>query len=153
MSIETNYTYASSPNSANRRIRAEIADSVHFHATHPEHIGDRLDYLEREWDIERTLLVNASSLILGGLALGTFVHRRFYALPAFVAGFLLQHGLQGWCPPLPIFRLLGVRTKEEILKERNALRALRGELDKAHAGDGEAPSKRAERILAALEEE
>jgi hypothetical protein len=153
MSIDTNYTHASSPESANSKIRARIADSVRLHAAHPERIEARLDYLEREWDIERTLIVNASSLVLGGLALGTWVNRRFYALPAVVAGFLLQHGLQGWCPPLPLFRKLGVRTKEEILQERNALRALRGELDAAHAGADESPARRAERILSALEEE
>jgi hypothetical protein len=153
MSIETNYTYAASPESADRQIRERIDASVLFHAHNPQLIDVRLEELAQAWDIERTLIVNASTLILSGLALGTWVDRRYYALPAVVAGFLLQHGLQGWCPPLPIFRLLGVRTSEEILRERNALRALRGELDEAHAGDGEAPARRAERILAALEEE
>jgi hypothetical protein len=65
--------------------------------------------------------------VLTGLALGKTVHRGWYALPAAVAAFLLQHALQGWCPPLPIFRRRGVRTAEEIQHERTALKALRGD--------------------------
>lgn len=34
---------------------------------------------------------------------------------------LLQHGLQGWCPPLPVLRRLGVRTRGEIDREKYAL--------------------------------
>jgi hypothetical protein len=80
------------------------------------------------------------------------VDRRWLALPGVVGTFLLQHGLQGWCPPLPLFRLLGVRTKEEIKEERYALRALQGELEGlAEAAEG-APPERARRVLAALGE-
>ncbi len=39
--------------------------------------------------------------------------------------FLLQHALQGWCPPVPFFRERGVRTAAEIGRERYALKALR----------------------------
>jgi len=42
-----------------------------------------------------------------------------------VAAFLLQHAVQGWCPPLPVFRRLGVRTADEINDERVALKAVR----------------------------
>jgi hypothetical protein len=55
------------------------------------------------------------------------VHRKWLALPAVVAGFFFQHALQGWCPPLPIIRALGVRTRTEIDKERYALKAARGD--------------------------
>jgi hypothetical protein len=93
----------------------------------PLAIDRRLDQLDREWDIERTLEANASALSLVGLGLGTFVDQRWYILPTVVSGFLLQHALQGWCPPLPVFRRLGVRTKEEIDIEKFALKALRGD--------------------------
>ena len=43
------------------------------------------------------------------------------ALTAAVPAFLLQHAIQGWCPPLPVFRRLGVRTADEINRERVAL--------------------------------
>lgn len=67
-------------------------------------IDRRLRELDREWDIERTLQANAASLTLLGTVLGAFVDRRFLALPALVGGFLLQHAVQGWCPPLPLRR-------------------------------------------------
>ena len=40
---------------------------------------------------------------------------------------MLQHALQGWCPPLPLFRRLGFRTQEEIARERYALKGMRGD--------------------------
>ncbi|AHM62364.1 hypothetical protein D770_20575 [Flammeovirgaceae bacterium 311] len=32
------------------------------------------------------------------------VYKRWLILPGVVAPFLLQHSLQGWCPPLSVFR-------------------------------------------------
>jgi hypothetical protein len=48
-----------------------------------------------------------------------------------VTGFLLQHAIQGWCPPVPILRRLGFRTADEINRERYALKALRGDFKDA----------------------
>jgi len=48
-------------------------------------------------------------------------------LPAVVGTFLLQHAVQGWCPPLTVFRRLGFRTAGEIARERYALKAMRGD--------------------------
>jgi hypothetical protein len=90
-------------------------------------IVQRLAELEREWDIERTLEANAASVALIGLALGVFVNAWWFLLPAIVAAFLLQHSLQGWCPPLPVFRRFGVRTAREIHEEMLALRILRND--------------------------
>jgi hypothetical protein len=111
----------------NRRIEQDLAASVRWHADHPENIGRRLDELEEEWDIERTLEANAATLSLAGTLLGIFVDRRFLALPAAVAAFLLQHAVQGWCPPVPVLRRMGLRTMREIDTERYALKALRGD--------------------------
>src|SRR5690606_34360152 len=102
----------------NERIRREILHSVAGCAADGEAaIQRRLDELDAEWDTERMLEANASALVLAGLGLGTWVDRRFYLLPTIVAGFLLQHALQGWCPPLPVLRRLGVRTQAEIEME------------------------------------
>ncbi len=88
-------------------------------------INARIAELHREWDIERTLEANAAAVALFGVALGVGIDRRFLAIPALVAGFLFQHAVQGWCPPLPVFRRLGVRTSAEIHAEILALRILR----------------------------
>ena len=61
------------------------------------------------------------------MTLGITVSKKWFVLPAAVAGFLLQHAVQGWCPPLPILRRMGFRTASEIDYERYALKALRGD--------------------------
>lgn len=85
-------------------------------------ILERIQMLDKEWDIERVLEVNASSLALTGLILGLFKNRKWLFLPGIVLPFLLQHGLQGWCPPLPLLRRLGIRTRGEIDREKYALK-------------------------------
>jgi hypothetical protein len=85
-------------------------------------ILERIQMLDKEWDIERVLEVNASSLALTGLILGLTKNRKWLFLPGIVLPFLLQHGLQGWCPPLPLLRRLGIRTRGEIDREKYALK-------------------------------
>lgn len=94
-----------------------------------EQVTRHIDELSREWDTERYLQTNASILALSGVLLGSTVNRKFLILPTVVFGFFLQHALQGWCPPLPVFRKLGVRTRKEINRELYALKALRGDFD------------------------
>lgn len=105
----------------------------HYAAAGPEAIDRRLAELDREWDIERTLEANAATVSLIGLGLGVFVNRRLFILPALVAGFLLQHAVQGWCPPVTFFRRRGFRTSYEIDEERFALKAVRGDFGAATA--------------------
>lgn len=113
------------PEHINRAIRDGIERSVAYHRNRPEEIGRRLEALDHEWDIERALEANASSLILATSALGFAADRRFFAVPVVVSAFLLQHALQGWCPPLPVLRRLGYRTSKEIEEERQALEQIR----------------------------
>lgn len=109
----------------NRAIHAETLARVILLAQQgPAAIQRRLDALDKEWDVERCLETGAASLILTGTALAAGGDRRWLFLPAGVAGFLLQHAIQGWCPPLPVFRRLGVRTADEINEERTRLKAL-----------------------------
>jgi hypothetical protein len=114
----------------NDRIEHQLKENVAQYSKSKRKIERRIRELDREWDIERTLEANAASVALLGLGLGAFVNRKFFALPAIVAGFLFQHAIQGWCPPLPIFRKLGFRTQTEIEQERYALKALRGDFEK-----------------------
>lgn len=95
----------------------------------PVAIDRRIQELDREWDTERVLEANASLLTLAGVLLGGLVSRRWLLLAGIVPAFLLQHALQGWCPPLELIRRLGVRTRGEIDIERAALRALKGDFD------------------------
>jgi hypothetical protein len=109
----------------NREIDRQTNNNIRRYAnSSPEVINRRIEELDKEWDVERALEVNASTLALTGLLLGATVNRKWLALPAVVLSFLLQHGLQGWCPPLPILRRSGVRTRGEIDREKYELKAL-----------------------------
>lgn len=113
---------------SNERIRQHtLAKIEEASGAGRDAINQRLKQLDREWDVERCLETGASTLLLASLALGYKVDRKWFFLSGGIAGFLLQHALQGWCPPLPIFRRLGVRTSDEINQERFTLKALRGD--------------------------
>ncbi|HTO05034.1 MAG TPA: hypothetical protein VL069_15090 [Opitutus sp.] len=90
-------------------------------------LDQRIAELEREWDVERTLEANASTLALLGALLGTTTNKKWFLLTGTVLGFLLQHATSGWCPPLPVLRKLGIRTQSEIDQEKFALKAIRGD--------------------------
>jgi hypothetical protein len=112
----------------NEQIRRETEQRVARCAADGwEAIDRRLVELDREWDIERALEANAATASLVGLTLGATVNKGWFIFPAVVAGFLLQHSVQGWCPPLPVLRRLGFRTQPEIDYERYALKSLRGD--------------------------
>ena len=128
----------------NERIDFEAKRRVLHAAGEPAAtLGRRIDRLESEWDVERWLETNASILALGGTLLGLFVNRRFLAIPCLVLPFLLQHALQGWCPPVPILRRQGVRTRREIDAEKYALKALRGDFSGVTSNGGPSPAGRA----------
>lgn len=114
--------------SVNEQIRRQTEENVARVAKRgPAAIDRRLTELDEEWDIERAIEANASSLMLLGVLLGVSVDRRWFLLPAVVSGFLLQHSVQGWCPPVPVLRRMGFRTASEIDHERYALKCLRGD--------------------------
>jgi len=97
----------------------------------PEAIRQRLAELDHEWDVDRALMVNFA--VVGGAAFSVGLAR--YASTPMLArrrtgflsffgtqlGFLLLHGVVGWCPPASLFRRLGFRTQREIEAERSAL--------------------------------
>lgn len=133
----------------NLLLRAKADARVIFYAENPELIPARLRALDLEWDIERVLETNAAALGFAGCVLGARVDRRFHAIPALIAGFLFQHAVQGWCPPLPVLRRLGFRTESEIAEERVALKVLRGDFAVAPISPDASPRERARQALAA----
>jgi hypothetical protein len=112
----------------NERIAYAARNRVIAYAGQSEsRLSRRINELDGEWDVERWLEMNASSLALSGLLLGLFVNRKFFAIPGIVLPFLLLHAVQGWCPPIPFLRRMGIRTSREIDREKYALKALRGD--------------------------
>ena len=117
----------------NARIDRAIDACVAYYRARPQYeIDGRVDELAREWDLERWLQVNASVLSLAGLALGVLRQRAWLGLPLVVSAFLLHHAIRGWCPPVPLLRRLGVRTRREIDRELYLLKSLRGDFADMH---------------------
>lgn len=128
---ETDSVRKNSSPLVNNSIDQEIAQHVNDMSNKsPEDINTRIRQLEEEWDVERNIEVIAPSLILGGLALGAFINKKWLVLPGIAAAFLLQHGIQGWSLPVPLLRFFKVRTKNEIDREKYALKALKGDFEK-----------------------
>ena len=148
LAIEADRVRRNTSDAVNEKIDSDTSANIRYYTGQPHtEIDRRIEELNREWDIERTLETNASILALTGLVLGTTVHRRWLLLSGTVLGFLLLHGIQGWCPPVPILRRLGVRTQMEIERERLALKYLRGDFE------GQLPPPHGRRRLGALVDE
>jgi hypothetical protein len=113
------------------RLDRQMENSIWAHvALGPEAIKSRLDQLESEWDIESVLELNAAAFAGAGVIASTITKdRRWLLLTGSVLGFLAQHATQGWCPPLAVFRRMGIRTAHEIEAERMALLTALGALD------------------------
>ena len=143
MATSSNRVSSHTDESVNERIRRRIEKNVAYFQYHPEHIGQRLEELDKEWDVERMLETGATTVTLAGLLLGITRNRKWLLLSLAVQGFFMQHALQGWCPPLPVLRRLGFRTQYEIEQERYALKALRGDfqnLPESSEGRGTPPA-------------
>jgi hypothetical protein len=137
---------ANTPRKINEKINREIKNSILYYSERPDdEIAGRIEELDKEWDIERTLETNASILASLGVVLGFSRNKKWFLLSGIVTGFLLQHAVQGWCPPVSLFRRLGVRTRKEIDVEKYALKSLRGDFDGVSSMDN-----RRDRALEAL---
>ena len=140
---------AHTASNVNTRIDDAMRDRLfRYAAASDSEISARIEALDHEWDIERYLEVIAPSLALTGVALALVNGRKWLLLPGSVLGFLVQHAIQGWCPPLAVLRRMGVRTRREIDEERYALKALRGDFSGLPP---DAPRNRVTRVDAALD--
>jgi len=152
MMTEQERVTRNTPERINRIIKIATDETIYYYSKHIDQIPERLAELDNEWDIERVLQTNAASLSLAGVLLSLKVSKKWMLLPLVVGGFLLQHAIQGWCPPLPLLRRMGVRTKDEINREKVALFALQGKFTDL-ANIKEIPEdERVDKILRALDE-
>ena len=107
----------------NQKIDNDTRRSISYYQMKPRsEVLARIMELDKEWDVERTLEANASTLILSSLSLYLWKQKRGFVLfSGVISAFLLQHALQGWCPPLALIRRKGVRTRAEIEEEKYGL--------------------------------
>lgn len=120
---------------SNERIDRETRDALADASPSPARIRARLAELDREWTVDRALMLNFA--VLGGLS-GSLAMRRLYtarklggwgALFFTQIAFLAHHAIRRWCPPMPVFRRLGFRSESEIGAERVALQRQLDELE------------------------
>ncbi len=128
-----------SSDAANARIDRETQVAIAEASRSPEAIEVRLAELDREWNIDRALMLNFA--IVGGLASSLAMRRLvrrgtlggWGALFFTQIAFLAHHAIRRWCPPMPVFRRIGFRSQQEIDAERCVLeQQLAQHLDHLH---------------------
>lgn len=112
-------------------IEMQIQHNIEFYgAQSPQVLGERIDELRREWSMERYLQLNVAALGFGTAFLALTTSRKWALLTCAALGFFLFHGLQGFDPPIPLLRKMGVRTRSEIDRELYALKLIRGDFNR-----------------------
>jgi hypothetical protein len=110
-----------SADKANRAIDASTRESIErATAGGRAAIQLRLAALQKEWDIDRVLMVNFAALVFAQLVAARR-DRRWLWGPLVQTPFLMMHATLGWCPPSLWFRPMGFRTRFEIQAEREEL--------------------------------
>lgn len=96
----------------------------------PDAVTARLQDLEKEWDAERLLHLHASTLALCGVSLSAATgKRRWLLVPAVVLPLSIADGVLGSRRMAGLWKRLGLRTRDQVERERLALRMLRGDFD------------------------
>ncbi len=119
-----------SPSGVNKAVdEATLATLERYKNASPEAIEARIDELERMWDIECHVELWSSLLTLGGIGLG-FRSKRLLWFPLAVQGLVFARSFPIPDPLTPFLRLFGVWTRQEIEREKQALKLLRGDYER-----------------------
>jgi hypothetical protein len=134
------------------RIDSSLEDRIRFYAMQPkEAIERRLQELDRECDVDRTMMMNGAGVALGGVVMSFLGGgRKWLLLSGAVLGYMLMHGVERWSPPATALRRLGLRTRAEIDAERYALKLLRGDFESIHSEENKTKSYPAEQVWSAV---
>ncbi len=126
-------------NKINNDIRNKTVGCINLYKDSGEAIlTDKIGKLNQEWDTERFLEAHAACVMLISSILGYKRKKCCWFLLTGLAGFFLfWHALLGWCPLLPVIRMLGVRTAEEINNEKIVLKKIRGDFSQNTANADE----------------
>lgn len=115
----------SNPN-VNFKIRNHTIRNINIYKNSSDKIlSDNIEKLNNEWDIERLLEAKAATIVIASTILGLKSNKNWFLLTGAAGIFLLQHSVQGWCPPVPLLRRMGIRTSEEINNEKIVYKMLR----------------------------
>src|SRR5438309_3713228 len=119
-----------SPSSINRMIDRETLDTLErYQGASSEEIARRLKELDTSWDLECFVELGGAVVTLAGLALAAGFRRKWLLVPAIAQSLMLAHSLPIWDPLTPLLRLLGARSRQELEREKHALKMLRGDYE------------------------
>lgn len=80
----------------NQKVNQQIKENIRRYSNSDDQaITNRLAQLDREWDVERVLELNAATLALTGVTLAATHDKRWLILSGVVLSFFIQHALQG----------------------------------------------------------
>jgi hypothetical protein len=112
---------------------------VRLYASQPrEMIDERIAELRREWSIERYLQINIAAMGVTTATLAATSNRKWGIATIAGLAFFLFHAVEGFAPPMPALRRMGIRSRAEINREIYALKILRGDFDEAITAPDEA---------------
>jgi hypothetical protein len=107
-----------------------ILENLHkYRYLNRDEISNKLKKLSNEWDIDKTLKINATAVAIASFILKAVTRRRGFWLTGALAGFIWHHGIRNWASGLPIMKRMGKRTQDEINAEIYSLKILRGDFD------------------------
>lgn len=133
----------------NRRIDRYTEDNIRHYATQPNDIiTDRINILEKEWDIQRLVQSISSGIGLGSIILGVLGSKKWWFITTLATASSGIHAVRGWSPGTVALRRMGFRTRQEIDREKYALKALRGDFQEISEHKADMLD---ERIKAAIE--
>jgi hypothetical protein len=121
-----------SPVHVNERIDHETQARVRrFVGRDRSEILQRIERLDREWDIDRAFM--ALFAVANGIAREQSLRGRrgWKTIARIQNAFLLGYATIGWAPPTSVLRRIGFRTRNEIDVEKRALESI---LEGRHGG-------------------
>ncbi len=122
------------PRTINEKIDRRMLQRVEeISAEGPEAIKARLQELEKEWDLDKVLMLNFAVLVFAQLVAAR-KDRRWLWGPLIQTPFMAMHSIMGWCPPSLWFRPMGFRTDKEIQSEREELLAILSRMSTTNPG-------------------
>jgi hypothetical protein len=107
----------------NTRIDRITESNLRRATEHAGALSQRLGELDREWEIDRAIMIAFAGMGVAALSLGLRRDWRWRLPLGAQVVFLLLHSIVGWSPQAAVLRRLGFRTRQEIDGERQELLA------------------------------
>lgn len=118
------------PSAINKAVDESTLDTLErYRNASPEEVEARIKELEGSWDIECFVELGSALLTIGGIALA-YKSKKMLFVPLAVQGLVLAHSLPFFDPLSPLLRMFGVWTRQEIEREKQALKLIRGDFER-----------------------